>query len=98
MGYLNFHVVAYALIFLYAAEEFVELVALLSVEQFLNESEHLVCALCVEGDFLLCFKDGEFGCREQTSCDESQTGVLVALLCWENLTYCLLNELDQPYE
>ncbi len=98
VGYFQFHAVTDILIFLDAAEQFVEVIVLLRVQQVLHHSEHAVCTFGKQMDFLSRFQNRKFGSRKQPSGDEAQTIFLVRIFQRQQHADNPLDGLHKPDE
>ena len=101
VGNLHFHAVGNALVLFYARIEFVEVLPLLSGEQFLRHAEHAHASVHEDVDFLLRLQYRQLCRRQESASDEGQPHVLVvghALTLRHEHAYQFLHGLDEPYQ
>ena len=96
IGYLYLHVVTDIFILLYPAEQLVEVVLILGMQQIPYHPEHTLDTFGKKIDFLSGLQDRKFSCRQQTSIDELQPVFFLLFLLRNNLAYGLFDEMDKP--
>ena len=100
LGYLNLHVIRYALILLDALIELVESFGILGIHQLSHHTKHTMNALTETADFLLCLEDRKLRCLHDTSLDKTQAEILILLISLrlDKLANHLFQLWDKPDE